>query len=62
MKVTAWAIVALVVACATLATSRPAQGCPEAQRQTAHVRTPPKVAPRPVGHRSFIIAARMGWL
>jgi hypothetical protein len=62
MKVATWAIVALVIASGTLAAIRPAQGCPEAQRQAAHVQNHPKAAPAPAGHRSFIIAARMGWL
>jgi hypothetical protein len=63
MKVTTWAIVALVIAAGTVAAIPPAQGCPEAQRQAvAHAQNPPKAAPPPAGHRSFIIAARMGWL
>jgi hypothetical protein len=67
MKVTTWAIVALVLASGALIAMRPAQGCPEAQA-VVHVPSPPKapappVAPAaPAGHGSFIIAARMGWL
>jgi hypothetical protein len=65
MKVTTWAIVGLVMAAAAFSVIRPAQGCPPAHTAapTAH-NPPPHAAPAatPTGHRSFIIAARMGWL
>jgi hypothetical protein len=62
MKVTTWAIVALVLAAGALTAVQPAQGCSEAHPAAAHAQNPPKAAPVPTGHRSFIIAARMGWL
>jgi hypothetical protein len=70
MKVTTWVIAVLVIAAGALTIAvRPAQGCPESA--AAAQRAAPKPAssgpassgPASSGnHRSFIIAARMGWL
>lgn len=63
MKVTTWAMVALVIAAGAVTAIRPAQGCSDVSRAAAHSQPRPKAAPAaPSGHRSFIIAARMGWL
>jgi hypothetical protein len=66
MKVTSWAIVGLVIAAAAFSVIRPAQGCPGARTAAPSQNPPPHAAPAGTptghGHRSFIIAARMGWL
>jgi hypothetical protein len=68
MKVTTLVIAVLVIAAGALTIAvRPAQGCPESAAAAQ------RVAPKPASsgpaspansgnHRSFIIAARMGWL
>jgi hypothetical protein len=63
MKVTTWALLVLVLVAGAHAVVQPAQGCPAQAQKAAPAQKPAKTAtPRPAGHSSFIIAARMGWL
>jgi hypothetical protein len=62
MKVTTWALLALLSIVGADSVTQPAQGCPQAQSREQAQKPSKAATPAITGHRSFIIAARMGWL